>query len=238
MSDRNRPRFQTLRNSTLQRAKNPGRAINSGDWRFMKSSLKRWTASGSYVGTRTQALILLCAGTGLRLSEAISLDLQQLLVEPRKANSWQIKTRCFLRQDQIKGKKEGAWFFIPEKIKPALRDYIRLSRRLGWIKFPLRETPVFFTYKNTGRSNSGERLSGRTAQYDFKKLQKMAGILETYRFHDLRHTYQTNLRKAGNGDPYVIAQAARLRSIETTLRYQHTDSEEVESLIRKGADLL
>jgi integrase len=200
--------------------------------------LNRWAESGSYTGARCRALVLLCAGTGLRLSEAVALDLGQLLVRPERVNGWQIKTKCVLRKEQIKGKREAAWFVIPEKIKPEIKAYIRLSKKKGWIKFPLQKTPLFFTYKNTGKGNGGQRLSKRTGQHDFKELQKMAAIADPYRFHDLRHTYQTNIRKAGCNDPWIMAQASRLRSIELTMTYAHTDYEEINEAVEKASELL
>ena len=53
-----------------------------------------------------------------------------------------------------------------------------------------------------------------------------------YRFHDLRHTFNTNMSKAGV-DRAVTMKLTGHKTLEMFLRYRHLDSEEAEEAMQK-----
>lgn len=195
-----------------------GAAISRKDWHFIRQAAQSWSKS-SFVGLRTRALVLLCASSGIRLSEAISLNLDQV-IHKENGSDWQIRSKVWLKQHQVKGKREGRWFTIPRRAKAVLRTYLDAAIQRSALKIPPpKNAPIFFTTKKTGKSNAYCRLSKRMAQQSFSILQRKAQIERPYRFHDLRHTFTSRFSKAVNGDPYKIAQAAGFKSLETSIRY-------------------
>ena len=53
-----------------------------------------------------------------------------------------------------------------------------------------------------------------------------------YRLHDLRHTFNTNMRRAGV-DQVAIMKLTGHKTIEMFLRYSHIDQEQSESAMEK-----
>jgi integrase len=100
--------------------------------------------------------------------------------------------------------------------------------------------PVFIALKTTGKGKATDRLSPRMAQISFHSAQRRAGIgrRDQYRFHDLRHSYATAIAAASGGDVYTVAAAARLDSLNNTLRYVHDNYTRTAAIIEAaGKDL-
>ena len=220
----------------------PGRSITDHDWRRISAALHDWQRV-STIGARTRALIYLCRSTGLRLSEALALDLDQILERPGKI---EIRSACFLQREQSKGKRRGKRFTIPARAKTAIRDYLRAALAAGAIESadnkgtaprPRKRQPLFISLKTTGKGKASARLSPRMAQISFHAAQRKAGIgtRDQYRFHDLRHTYATAIAAASGGDVFTVAAAARLDSINNTLRYVHDNYQRTAAIIERAA---
>jgi integrase len=69
---------------------------------------------------------------------------------------------------------------------------------------------------------------------DFLRATKDAGVAGT-RFHDLRHTAATQLRRLGR-DLQIVQQALGHKSIRTTLRYSHVHPTELKDAMNKLGD--
>jgi len=65
----------------------------------------------------------------------------------------------------------------------------------------------------------------------------VAAKVGPYRLHDLRHTFNTNMRKAGV-DQVVIMKITGHKTNEMFLRYSHIDKEQSEGAMEKLNDLL
>jgi integrase len=129
----------------------------------------------------------------------------------------------------------------------------------AWVKRPLtsemvaiiasqvKAGPFIFTYvckksrkafiDKRGRKHparlAGERYPYRktTHRRDWKKALEAAGI-ESFRFHDLRHTRGTRILRA-TGNLALAKEALKHKSIKTTLRYAHASDDDV----RKGLEV-
>ena len=66
---------------------------------------------------------------------------------------------------------------------------------------------------------------------DFSKAIKAAGLLGT-RFHDLRHTAATQLRRLGR-DLQIVQQLLGHKTIRTTMRYSHVHPTELRDAVNK-----
>jgi integrase len=208
-----------------------GRAVEPHHLKRILAALEGHTTTKK----RDRALIVLAMMTGARVGEIVSLDIDQVLEDPRTKNV-RIRAISALRKDQIKGKREAGILIIPEKARAALRRWIRAGAGAGLLELPASpRKPLFVVIHGCAAKNAhpGDRLSRRTAQNIFHKLQLEIGILPPYRFHDLRHTFQSALAASG-AHPYTIAAASRIRNVKTTMVYVHTRTDELRKAVEKA----
>lgn len=143
---------------------------------------------------RHQALLTLCYGCGLRVSEVVAVKVGHLDGE-----------RHLLRVEQGKGAKDRA-VIVSASLLEYLRGYWRCYRPAPWL-FPNSQRPA-------------EHLSVSTAQKVFQTAKHRAGVEKIGGIHSLRHAYATHQLEAG----VPVHQLQRLmghRNIHTTLRYVH-----------------
>jgi integrase len=141
---------------------------------------------------RYRAMLTVCYGCGLRLSEVLALRVKDIDSE-----------RKLLRIEQGKGAKDR---FVPlsPTLLDALRAYWRLYRPDDWLF--------------AGRG--GEPLSPTVLQKAFTQAKRAAGVTTPGGIHGLRHAYATHQLAAGL--PVERLQRLMGHgSIHTTLRYVH-----------------
>lgn len=208
-----------------------GRAIDDGDRARILAELSRWAASRSFYALRTRALILLVWGSALRLSEALSLNVDQIVEDPTLDRLGRIRGTALVRAEQSKGRRKGPrrWnssgvFVLNKAARIALREYLTECVRRGWLELPIpRDTKLFMTVKGgkTKGAVSRGRLGKRAAQRSWTVVQGKAKVADHYRFHDLRHDTLTRIGDASSGNVFKVAQFGRLKDIRTAQRYVH-----------------
>ena len=140
-----------------------------------------------------RALLEVCYGCGLRVSELVSLKVQHVDGE-----------RHLLRVEQGKGAKDRAVIVSPTLLAH-LRDYWQAYRPHVWL-FPGREPQ--------------ERLGIQTAQRVFTAAKRRAGIAKIGGIHSLRHAYATHQLEAGV-PVHQLQRLLGHQSLQATLRYLH-----------------
>ena len=140
-----------------------------------------------------QALLQLCYGCGLRVSELVAVKVRHLDGE-----------RHLLRVEQGKGAKDRAVIVSPTLIGQ-LRDYWQDYRPNTWL-FP-------------GQQPS-EALGIQTAQRVFTAAKRRAGIAKVGGIHSLRHAYATHQLEAGV-PVHQLQRLLGHGDIRSTLRYVH-----------------
>jgi site-specific recombinase XerD len=141
---------------------------------------------------RCQALAMVMYGAGLRLSEALALQIDDI-----------DGARGVLRVRHGKGDKPRE-----VKLSSTLYDWLRDY----WFRTqPPR--PYLFASKDTGRPPHGE-----TVRVALKKAAKQAWIRKRVIPHVLRHSYATHMLEAGT-DVRVVQALMGHSSIHTTARY-------------------
>lgn len=146
----------------------------------------------TFSGLRLRALVELILGTGLRISEALSLDRRPFDLEQKEI--------------EVIGKgKKRRMVFLTDRIHFWVRQF--LSRRWD------RNQALFVT---TG--DDPQRLAREDISRFFIRLRKDAGITKKLTPHILRHTFCTNMRNNG-ADITLIKELAGHQDIETTARY-------------------
>lgn len=159
---------------------------------------------------RDLTLVMLILGTGMRISECVSIDINKIDFQ----NSCILITR--------KGGKESRVYFN-EEIEDVLYDHIDMQKLKFFrqnqtskksdklLEQEFLETPLFTSLQN-------KRIGIRTVQNLVKKYSKLSTPLKNISPHKLRSTYATNLYRETN-DIYLVADALGHADINTTKRH-------------------
>jgi integrase/recombinase XerC len=148
------------------------------------------------VQVRDVALFTLLYGAGLRINEALSLDIRSVRAD---ADTLLV---------QGKGGKER---LVP--LLPAVREALAAWLRMHPSKQP--ESPLFVGVK-------GGRLAARVAQRTMETFRAIAGLPAHATPHALRHSFATHLL-AGGADLRSIQELLGHTSLSTTQRYTSFD---------------
>ena len=154
-----------------------------------KQTVKRVIEHGSTFKHQVFMTLLYC--TGLRISEALNLRLEDIDGE-----------RLQVRVVKGKGSRDR-YVRIPVELLDLLRKYYREYR------------PEKYLFNGQG---TRERWSNRTAQYGIKKARESAGVLKRVTAHVFRHCYATHHLEEGTNLVYLKEQMGH-RSLRTTCKY-------------------
>jgi len=163
-------------------------------------------------GARTKALVYMLAFMGVRISSAISLDIENISFEKRSV-------RVFW-----KGKGDGAsnyvWRPAGEETFDALED---------WIKVRGDHPGPVFTSRDRSKKGTG-RLSIRSAQRDIEKVGSEAATLKRLTPHAFRHFFATN-NLEHEGNTRRVMKATGHTNIKTIEVYDGSDEREAREVI-------
>lgn len=165
-----------------------------------------------WIARRDTALLALLYGAGLRLGEALSLNLGDL---PR-AKAGETSSLTITG----KGRKQRVVPILPA-VRQAIEDYVRIAPFAGE-----REGPLF-------RGARGARLHPRLVQLRLQQLRPLLGLPETATPHALRHSFATHIL-AGGGDLRAIQELLGHASLSTTQRYTDVDAAALLSVYDKA----
>lgn len=158
-----------------------------------------------WVGARDAALFTLLYGCGLRIDEALSLDIKDL---PREG---------YLRVIG-KGKKERQVPVLPI-VEKVLKSYLE--------EYPANkdpQAPLFI-------GERGKRLNQGVAQKAMRDLRVTLGLPENATPHALRHSFATHLLQNG-ANLREIQELLGHASLSTTQRYTEVNAEELLKVYR------
>ena len=170
---------------------------------------------------RDYAIITLFLNCGMRLSELVGINIQDIDFSESKMNVIG------------KGNKERTIYLNKACIK-AIKDYLDVRPKEGVKVDKLNSHKALFL------SERKERISKRTVQYIVDKELKAAGLdTSKYSTHKLRHTAATLMYQYGNVDIRALQELLGHQSISTTEIYTHVNNEQVRDAIEKNplADL-
>ena len=159
---------------------------------------------------RDIALLTLLLGTGMRVSECVGIDLQDINFD---VNGIKIRR---------KGGNEAVVYFGDE-VELALLDY--LDERDHIIPCEGHEEALFLSLQN-------KRISVRAVENLVKKYASRVTTLKKITPHKLRSTYGTELYKATE-DIYLVADVLGHKDVNTTRRHYAAQQDEVR---RKAAN--
>ena len=158
-----------------------------------------------------RALLTLVYGSGLRVSEVVTLKPHHIESAP---------DRMMVRVEQGKGRKDRYTILASHSLE-LLRDYWRKYRPTEWL-FP-------------GFGRAGHLVRG-TAQQIYYQACNAAGIKNAHGIHGLRHAFATHLLEQGT-DLLVIKRCLGHSSLSTTAQYCHLTADHLLK-VRSPADTL
>ncbi len=163
---------------------------------------------GSWVSLRDRALFTLLYGCGLRIDEALSLNIVDL---PREG---------FLRVTG-KGSKERQ---VP--VLPIVEQ--KIAEYLSACPYPKESQRALFV----GEKN-GKRLNQGVAQKAMRDLRRALGLPENVTPHALRHSFATHLLQNG-ANLREIQELLGHASLSTTQRYTDVNAQEMLAIYKKA----
>jgi len=166
------------------------------------------------LGRRDGALLEVLYGAGLRVSEAIGLDLEDLRWEGAELT---------LRVREGKGGKDRV---VPlgSRGAAAIRIYLSVRERLGG---PKGDPRALF------RTRRGRRLGDRGARELVYRRCQATGARARIGPHGLRHSFATHLLESGC-DLRTIQSLLGHASLSTTQRYTHLDLGRITAVYEKA----
>lgn len=165
---------------------------------------------------RDYAIITLFLNCGLRLSELVGINMQDINFE-----------ECKLTVIG-KGNKERT-IYLNKACVNAIRTYLEVRPKEG----------IRFDSKNSQKalflSKRRERISNRTVQYIVERELRKAGLdTSKYSTHKLRHTAATLMYQYGNVDIRALQELLGHESIATTEIYTHVNNEQVRNAVESN----
>jgi len=145
-----------------------------------------------YVGIlKHRAVLMLCYGSGLRISEAVSLQAENIDSQ-----------RMLIHVQHGKGAKDR-YTVLSHRTLKLLRVYWKVQRPTDWL-FP--------------GTKAGTHLQPATVQQICREAAQLAGFTKRVTPHVLRHSFATHLLESG-ADTRAIQVLLGHRRIDTTARY-------------------
>ena len=163
-----------------------------------------------WIGLRNKSILMLLYGCGLRISEALNLNFEDI-----NENDYLI----------IKGKGNK------ERMVP-LMDYVKNDIENYIHECPknfMKDDPLFVGKRL-------DRLSPRIIQYVLEKIRHNLSLPETATPHALRHSFATHLLDSG-GDLRTIQELLGHSSLSTTQKYTKVETEKLYDAYSKAHPL-
>ena len=145
---------------------------------------------------RDTALLTLLLGTGIRVSECVGLDIEDV----------------DFKNNGIKVRRKGGYeaiVYFGEEVEKALFDYLEQRKRI--IPLSGHEHALFLSMQN-------RRITVRAVENMVKKYASTVTTLKKITPHKLRSTYGTSLYRE-TGDIYLVADVLGHKDVNTTRKH-------------------
>ena len=165
---------------------------------------------------RDYAIITLFLNCGLRLSELIGINLQDINFDDYKLTVIG------------KGNKERT-IYLNKACINAIKEYLKVRPTEGVKNDSKASNKALFLSKRR------ERISNRTVQYIVEKELRKAGLdTSKYSTHKLRHTAATLMYQYGEVDIRALQEILGHKSISSTEIYTHVSNEQARDAIERN----
>ncbi len=186
--------------SNPKKAKTLPKAIDADD-AFELLDQAPFFSKSDWQGLRDRAVMILLYGSGLRISEALNLNVGQIKKDQKALIV------------KGKGNKERVVPILPAEFE-AIEAYLKI------VPYGLKEGDPLFV------GARGERLTARIIQRQMQKIRAYMGLSESVTPHALRHSFATQLLDVGC-DLRSIQELLGHESLSTTERYTNVSLEKL-----------
>jgi len=162
-----------------------------------------------WIAARNEAIFTLLYGCGLRISEALNLNLEDV-------------ENTDLLKIHGKGNKDR---YVP--MLPVVHE--KITAYISLCPYTLKSDDALFL------GLKGDRLSPRIVQRELEKIRLELGLNKSITPHALRHTYATHLL-ANGADLRTIQELLGHSSLSSTQRYTEVDLEKIKDEYKKAFD--
>ncbi len=175
------------------------------------------------VGLRNRAIMELFFSSGMRISELVALDVDQVsfLGDGSTTRTYELS---------IVGKGSHVrTIFISPRAAEWLRTYIKKERHDV-------HRPLFINFRSNSKSR---RLTARSIQKMISRYAILAGLSKKVTPHTLRHTYATDLLSHG-ADLRSVQELLGHKNVSTTQIYTHVTNKRLRDIHEKfhgGSDM-
>ena len=172
------------------------------------------------IGYRNRAILELLFSTGMRISELVNLDREQVSLSGEAED---IESKIYVLG---KGKKQR-FVYLTERCTDYLKRYLETRKD----DFPA----LFIPYRGARRTSEDDdevRISQNYVQAMMMRYRKLLGIVIPTTPHSLRHGFATYLVEQG-ANPAAIQHLLGHESLQTTTRYVHSSDKFAEKTHRK-----
>ena len=153
--------------------------------------------------------------TGARIQEVLDLEIEAVPVPDMS------KSIGVLQQIQSKGKRRD--LYVPMSLLAELDEFIMEERSQI-------ETDHSYIFVSEQKKQLGKQLTYSAAYDKLKKVQTEAGV--DFNFHDLRHTFCSNLIESGM-DVSIVRIIMGHEHIFTTQRYTHLSGQHIKDSLSR-----
>lgn len=160
-----------------------------------------------WVAARNEAIFTLLYGCGLRISEALNLNLEDV-------------ENTDLLKIHGKGNKDR---YVP--LLPVVHE--KITAYISLCPYTLKSDDALFL------GLKGDRLSPRIVQRELEKIRMELGLNKSITPHALRHTYATHLL-ANGADLRTIQELLGHSSLSSTQRYTEVNLEKIKDEYKKA----
>ncbi len=161
---------------------------------------------------RNRALFLLCVNIGARITEALNLNVGDVL------QNGEVVEVLYLRRQTVKGKGAGVVLTLPMGARQALIEFVAWKREEKESRN--KRAPLFVSRK-------GFRLSRKRVHEIFTAAYQKVGLKGQVTTHSPRKTYAKMVYENSGNDLLVTQEALRHTSIDNTLYYLDTLKDKV-----------
>lgn len=162
------------------------------------------------IGARNQAMLETLFATGMRISELLSLNRDQL----------DKSGKVFIRG---KGKKER-FVYLTDRARACIKKYLDTRRD----DYPA----LFIPYRGKNAGTTKARISPNYLQMKIKRYKEILGINVPTSAHSLRHGFATYMAEQG-ANPAALQILLGHESLHTTTRYVHASDKYAEKTHRR-----
>ena len=163
---------------------------------------KRQQAYHAITRSRDVALLSLFVGTGIRISEAVGLNIDDIDI-----NNGSFRV--------VRKGGDEAMLYFGEEVEEALRNYLAVRAEI--LAKPGHEAALFLSMQN-------RRITDRAVQNLVKKYSGLANSLKKITPHKLRTSFGTNMYRQ-TGDIYLVADLLGHKDVNTT-RKSYADTKQ------------